>query len=307
MIAGIPKKLKDDAIRLLQFLVHCQRPLKLTEAKEVLATQIENELQGFDIKRRLFCENGVLDYCPGLVTVVHATDKEVHLAHFSVKEYLLGEDPFDIMTASIAIAKTCLTYLTDIKGTNKEIKRDFPMARFAAELWTGHATLAQASENIVQVIVRFLEKESTFQRWACLYQPDQDWDLDPGPPQGSRLYYTCYIGLVAPARDLIGKGADVNAQGGVFGNALVAASSGGYQEIVKLLLDKGADVNVQGGEYDNALQGACLKAIKRLSSCSKEGALLHRLQNGPALGFQATQRRNFVSWILNLLMKRVDC
>lgn len=44
MIVGILKKLKNDAMRLLQFLVHCERPLKLAEAKEVLATQIENEL-----------------------------------------------------------------------------------------------------------------------------------------------------------------------------------------------------------------------------------------------------------------------
>lgn len=92
MIASIPTELEKDAIRLLQFLVHSKRPLKLAEAKEVIATQIENDSRGFDIKRRLFCETDVLDYCPSLVTVVHAADKELHLAHFSVKEYLLGEN-----------------------------------------------------------------------------------------------------------------------------------------------------------------------------------------------------------------------
>lgn len=264
MIAGIPKELKNDAIRLLQFLVHCTRPLKLAEAKEVLATQTENELQGFDIKRRLFCETDVLDYCPSLVTVVHATDKEVHLAHFSVKEYLLGEDHLDIMTASISITETCLTYLTDINGTNREIRRDFPMAKFAAELWTGHAALAQASENVVRFTVRFLEKESTFQRWARLYQPDRSWATDPGPPRGSRLYYACSIGLVAPARDFIRKGAEVNAQGGWFGNALQAASSRGHHEIVKLLLDQGAEVNAQGGEFGNALQAASSEGYQEI-------------------------------------------
>ncbi|KAK4220779.1 hypothetical protein QBC38DRAFT_493467 [Podospora fimiseda] len=44
---------------------------------------------------------------------------------------------------------------------------------------------------------------------------------------------------------MLDKGADVNAQGGGYGNALQAASSGGHQEIVKLLLDKGADVSTQ--------------------------------------------------------------
>jgi hypothetical protein len=179
MIASIPMELKNDAIRLLQFLVHSKRPLKLAEAKEVIATQIENESRGFDIKRRLFCETDILDYCPSLVTVVHDTDKELHLAHFSVKEYLLGENNFKITTASSSITRTCLTYLTDIKGSHKEIKRDFPMARYAAEVWTGHATLAEASEDIVRVIVRFLEKEATFQRWARLYQADRSLNTDP--------------------------------------------------------------------------------------------------------------------------------
>ncbi|KAJ5235397.1 NACHT nucleoside triphosphatase [Penicillium citrinum] len=256
MIESIPAERKNDAIRLLQFLVHSKRPLKLAEAKEIIATQIENESRGFNIKRRLFDETDILDYCPGLVTVVHAIDKELHLAHFSVKEYLLGVNYFEITTASISITKTCLTYLTDINYSNSKIKDDFPMEKFAAELWPRHAALAQASEDIVQITIRFLENESTFQRWSRLYQPDRSWTDNPGPPQGSRLYYTCFIGLIAPAQDLIRKGADINAQGGHYGNALQAASCEGYPEIVKLLLDHGADVNAQGGHYGNALQAA---------------------------------------------------
>ncbi|CAI7672865.1 unnamed protein product [Penicillium discolor] len=258
MIASIPTRLKNDAIRLLQFLVYSNRPLSLAEAQEVIATQIENESRGFDIKRRLFCETDILDYCPGLVTVVHATDKELHLAHLSVKEYLLEENDFEITTASISITRTCLSYLTGINGSHREIKRNFPMARYAAELWTGHAALAQASEDISRVTVSFLERKATFQRWTRLYQADRSWDDNPGPPRSSRLYYACLLGLVAPARHLISKGEDVNAQGGQYGNALQAASFKGFQGIVKLLLDKGADINAQGGEYGNALQAASL-------------------------------------------------
>ncbi|KAK4220446.1 hypothetical protein QBC38DRAFT_208355, partial [Podospora fimiseda] len=256
MIQRIPVELEKDAIRLLQFLVHSERPLKLAEVKEVIATQVEYEPRGFDVKRRLFREIDVLDYCPSLVTVIDTTDKELHLAHFSVKEYLLQENQFRVTTASISITKTCLTYLTDIKGSCQEIKRDFPLARYAAKVWAGNAASAQASEDIVPAIVSFLENEVTFQRWTRLYQADRNWDDDPGPPRGSRLYYACFAGLIAPVRDLIGKGADVNVQGGYYGNALQAASLGGHQEIVKLLLDKGADVNAQGGQYGNALQAA---------------------------------------------------
>ncbi|KAK4220982.1 ankyrin repeat-containing domain protein, partial [Podospora fimiseda] len=54
---------------------------------------------------------------------------------------------------------------------------------------------------------------------------------------------------------LLDKGADVNAQGGFYGNALQAASSEGHQQIVKLLLDKGADVNAHGSSQEVAGAG----------------------------------------------------
>jgi ankyrin repeat protein len=52
---------------------------------------------------------------------------------------------------------------------------------------------------------------------------------------------------------LLDKGVDVNAQSGWYGNALQAASSKGYEQVVKLLLDKGADVNALDEYYGNAL------------------------------------------------------
>ncbi|OQD59911.1 hypothetical protein PENPOL_c019G03493 [Penicillium polonicum] len=55
---------------------------------------------------------------------------------------------------------------------------------------------------------------------------------------------------------LLGAGADVNAQGGHYGNALQAAAYRGNTEIVQLLLEAHADVNAQDGHYGNALQTA---------------------------------------------------
>ncbi|KAL8701797.1 MAG: hypothetical protein Q9201_004711 [Fulgogasparrea decipioides] len=54
---------------------------------------------------------------------------------------------------------------------------------------------------------------------------------------------------------LLDKGADINAQGGEYGNALQAAITEGHDKVVQILLDKGADVN-QGRRYSNALQAA---------------------------------------------------
>ncbi len=49
---------------------------------------------------------------------------------------------------------------------------------------------------------------------------------------------------------------DVNAQSGLYGNALQAASCEGHAKVVKLLLENGTDINAHGGLYGNALQAA---------------------------------------------------
>jgi ankyrin repeat protein len=46
---------------------------------------------------------------------------------------------------------------------------------------------------------------------------------------------------------LLENGAEVNAEGGEYGNALQAASYRGNKAIVKLLLENGAEVNAEGG------------------------------------------------------------
>jgi ankyrin repeat protein len=46
---------------------------------------------------------------------------------------------------------------------------------------------------------------------------------------------------------LLDNGADVNAFGGDYGTALVAASHRDHTAIIKTLLDHGADVNMKGG------------------------------------------------------------
>ncbi|KAL0937045.1 uncharacterized protein CTRU02_209261 [Colletotrichum truncatum] len=264
MLENIPEELKSDALRLLQFLIYSKRPLTLKEAIDITATQIESIGQrSFNVKRRLLRADDILQYCPSLTSIAEFSrdgkvTKAIQLAHFSVKEYLVGKDQFQLPTASITITWTCLTYLKDIKitGTVERIKAEFPLARHAAELWMEHAKEGEISESIVQESTNFLQDTKTFQCWGRLYQPDREWYEDPGRPSGSRLYYSCHEGLHKVTRSLLEQAADVNVQGGTFGNALQAASARGHQEIIQLLLEKGADVNAQGGLYGNALQAA---------------------------------------------------
>jgi ankyrin repeat protein len=64
---------------------------------------------------------------------------------------------------------------------------------------------------------------------------------------------------------LIEQGADVNAQGGQFGNALQAAIATDHEQVAQLLIEKGADVNAQGGQFGNALQAAVARGHKQVA------------------------------------------
>jgi hypothetical protein len=87
------------------------------------------------------------------------------------------------------------------------------------------------------------------------------------------LYIAAEKGAIVLTRMLLEGGADVNAQGGHYGNALQAALQKGYTEMATLLLDKGADVNAQGGHYGNALQAASYNGHKEVAMLlQKQGA-----------------------------------
>lgn len=73
---------------------------------------------------------------------------------------------------------------------------------------------------------------------------------------------------------LLEKGADVNALGGRYGNALQAASWQHRTEVVALLLEKGADVNARGGRCGNALEAATIAGFEEL----REMLLTNRAQ-----------------------------
>jgi hypothetical protein len=182
-----------------------------------------------------------------------------------VKEYLIAVHAnFSEGDCSCLIAESCLGYLlqfTAHESLSDENINNFQLAHYAAMYWVYHARDAEQSDRKSEVMEKLIENlfmpnGATFVTWLQLWDPDNPGkQSDFGRRPATSLYYASLIGLFYQVQRLIEKGADVNAQGGRYGNALQAASSGN-QKIVKLLIENGADVNAQGGEYGNALYAA---------------------------------------------------
>ena len=79
-------------------------------------------------------------------------------------------------------------------------------------------------------------------------------------PWGSALQAAAYNSRSSiPIKTLFNHGANVNARGGVLGNALAAAAYRNRKESVQWLIKHGADVNAKGGFYGTVLRTAMSK------------------------------------------------
>ncbi|KAF4998341.1 hypothetical protein FGRMN_3221 [Fusarium graminum] len=258
IIAGISSEYKRDAVRLLQFIVHTKRPLTVPEAVELTATQPDQTPPIFSVDGRSYRTHDILRYCPGLAATIQVNTlwaskyEELHLAHFSVKEYLLEQAQFDLHSSSIGITKTCLTYLMGIDGDTDVSDQYFPMEEYSSKYWTQYAELTRDSEENVKSIIDFLQDEKSYQKWVSMHRRE----MMHNPSLESSLYYACLYGLTAIVKELLARGADVKVEGGKHGNALNSALFGGHIEVVKLLLDSGADVNSDrdGSSLSTSLQ-----------------------------------------------------
>jgi hypothetical protein len=115
-----------------------------------------------------------------------------------------------------------------------------------------HARTAETEKDVQESILNFfLQLKQAYAVWRNLFDPDRLWDknLPKNRLITTPIYYISLAGLQYTVEMLLKKGADVNAQGGLYSNTLQATSAGGRKATVQLLLEKGAYVNIQGGLY----------------------------------------------------------
>ncbi|KAJ3966507.1 ankyrin repeat-containing domain protein [Lentinula raphanica] len=294
-LANLPLSLKETYIRtikrcqedkhpedvhyLLLWLLFSYEPLHISQVATIFAIDLEHSMVEPDIELLVGLDSHV---DPTLVTVNNANI--VQLAHASVQEFLLEKHNdvqistlFDInaQLAHNIIAQMCLTYLiqqekiydmgsyTLSHGRKDSILFD----QYATQYWTEHVQYNEKantlSKDTVKLIEAFLQKNSKhFMYWRKKYIY-----IGKRIPSGSHIFRDCtplqivsFFGFKGMTQRLLTGnvkiGANTNHVGVEIGTAIQAAASGGFREIVQLLLEHEADVNVQGGFFGTALQAA---------------------------------------------------
>jgi ankyrin repeat protein len=221
-------------------------------------------------------DNDGTEHMPESRPRFYTTNSKVLLSHFSIKEYLvsgrLGRQvehfAMDEVCSHQILATNCLYFIlfSQEPGSSEEYPESYSKTErcfvaYAEINWVEHARKADYESRLVDLIVFILAAPHQLRAGFLEFLPDADYEGDS--KDFSPLYLAAYGGLYFPCKQLIEKGADIDAQGGWCGSAIQAAIMTPKSEsaseslrlsIVKLLLDHGA--NVQGGLFDPALHDA---------------------------------------------------
>ena len=289
ILCAIAEEDVSYAIRVLSWLAFSDRPLTVDEVAEVIAIDVARD-PAFDPEEVLEDPMEILEICSSLVTIatddsdrgLESTRQIAVLAHYSVKEYLVSDRiqrgqaaRYSMQSAAChsTIAKACLGYLGQFlnpEPMTEDTVSKYKLAQYSAESWMSHAQKAgdRAMETSQAALHLLSRDNAAYLNWIRIYDPDSPWK-GYNPKLGtegipSPIYYAALCGLGEVAKLLLEEGADVNVEGGRYGNALQAASVKGHKEVVRLLIDNSANVNAQGGQYGHALQAASASGYEKV-------------------------------------------
>jgi ankyrin repeat protein len=272
ILTAIREEDRVYAIRILQWLTFPERPLTIEEVAEVAAIDIQGE-PIFDRDEVLIDPLEALDICSSLITVTGSAEKEenrdgrladpriLSLAHYSVQEYLVSDrikqgpaNQYHMQEGEIheAIMKGCIGYLNQFQGPISTAQFDISaLAMYSAEFWVSHFEQAgDEKEDICRLALSVFSMDNpVYYSWLRLCDPELA-DLGQGPElerelndMATPLYHAAKLGLEKTTELLLDQGADANAKGGYYGNALIAASDKSHVVVAELLINAGANVN----------------------------------------------------------------
>jgi ankyrin repeat protein len=285
---------QELAQKVLSWVTHARRPLRIRELQHALAVQ--NCTTGLDEDFLPEVED-LLSVCAGLVT----TDEQsgiVRWIHYTTQEYFERQCCLWFPQAQLDIAKICTTYISfdafaagscKNRAELKERLLQHALYDYAAQNWGHHVSASNASEEFEQWMLNFAESESKMVAcYQAAFHNESNFSDDTQMITG--VHFGAFFGLSELTALLIRKGYDPdlhdshiptplscaagNGQGEVVQlliatdrvnlnanntherTSLEYASFGGHTATVELLLSAGADVNAQEGYHCTALEAA---------------------------------------------------
>lgn len=282
ILANIPEEHSEDARRILQCLISAFYPLDVKEVAEIVAI---NPSEGpiFDLDNKLYDPQDVLTICSSLVSVIpstrrilgHHTEekefsfKEIRLAHYSVKEYLIS-NRIESALASMysinerlahdAMAGFCIRYLLQfdkddlgrgLPGSQCELLEKALFAPYAARCWGRHFRAAAPEKSSSnhrnalaltkdqRILRNALKLQKSWWEHNSIYDHSDLLAMDTINP----LYYASLHGLTSVVSTLLDLGEDVHSLG-PRGTALAVACNSGHADAVQLLLQAGANIEL---------------------------------------------------------------
>jgi CRISPR/Cas system endoribonuclease Cas6 (RAMP superfamily) len=133
-------------LKALSWILHAKRALEVDELREAIWVEASPNYASIHNSIENVSGDNIIEACQGLVITRRSFTKvELRFSHQTVPEFL-ENTKFDMMTP-IALAKTCLTYLSfhefdnpcpDKESFETRIKK-YKFSRYAAKYWATHA------------------------------------------------------------------------------------------------------------------------------------------------------------------------
>ncbi|KAL6814616.1 hypothetical protein V8C40DRAFT_107231 [Trichoderma camerunense] len=267
---------KDDGNRaemmlMLQWVLYSMRPLKPEElyfavrfgtAARNAKTNNKSTATIDDMRRRITSSSrGLIEIREGahVVQFIHQSVEDFLVRHKRMQKLdpTLGQNA--TFTSHERLRAYCLEYITTERVDDKT--KGAPFLQYASRYFLDHAEKAQTKCN-----VKWLHKpDPWFSKWKRILSSSEGYPFLKYDTEAGLLNILLLRGYHNLFRiALLGKGADINAQGGIFGNALQVAIVKKEDTIAIELLEKGADVNLGGGFFGNVLQAAISKGSEEI-------------------------------------------
>ena len=252
------------ALRILGWIRHAHRPLKIRELQHALA--VESGDSHLD-------EDGIPDIgliltvCAGIVTI--REDYAVGLVHYTTAEYLERRSAEHFPDAPIDIAKTCLTYLMFDEFASPLQSGDgtyldhetfllllwdrfekYPFLGYASKSWSDHAR-GISVVDIQGLALQFLKQGAKI--LSCMQAIRRSFR---NLAIISGLAFAAELGLYEISKALLEAGADVDGKDSHNVKPLHRAAVRGSEEVVLLLLEHHADTETKDSLGTTALHFA---------------------------------------------------